>query len=58
MGKLDQLAGHDLFQAVDSGDAVAHRDHRAGLRDIDGAFVVFDLLRGVLALFHLLEFEP
>ena len=29
--ELDQLAGHDLLQAVDAGDAVAHRDHRAGL---------------------------
>ena len=30
--ELDQLAGHDLFQAVDSGDAVAHRDDRARSR--------------------------
>jgi hypothetical protein len=27
--ELDQFAGHDLFEAVDAGDAVAHRDHRA-----------------------------
>ena len=24
--ELDQLAGHDLLQAMDAGDAVAHRD--------------------------------
>ena len=35
--ELDQLARHDLFQAVDAGDAVAHRDHRADLGDVDSA---------------------
>ena len=42
--ELDQFAGHDLFQAVDSGDTVAHRDHRANLGDVDRALVVLDLL--------------
>ena len=42
--ELDQLAGHDLFQAVNARDAVAHRDHRADFGDIDRAFVILDLL--------------
>ena len=42
--ELDQFAGHDLFQAMDAGDAVAHRDDRADLGDVDGALVVLDLL--------------
>jgi hypothetical protein len=42
--KLDQFAGHDLFQAMDSGDAVAHRDDRADLRNVDRPFVVLDFL--------------
>ncbi len=44
MRELDQLSGHHLFQAVDTGDAIAHRDHRSGFGDVDGAFVIFDLL--------------
>src|ERR1035437_6132200 len=42
--ELDQLARHDLFEAVDSGDAVADGDHRADLGDVDGALVVLDFL--------------
>ena len=42
--ELDQFARHDLFQAVDARDAVAHRDHRADLGDVDGALVILDLL--------------
>src|ERR1019366_9283575 len=42
--EFDQLAGHDLFQAMDSGDAGAHGDHRADLRYVDGPLVVFNLL--------------
>ena len=42
--ELDQLAGHDLFQAMDAGDAVADRNHRADLGDVNGALVVLDLL--------------
>ena len=56
--ELDQLAGHDLFQAVDAGDTVAHRDHRAGFGDVDRAFVIFDLLRAACVIFRLPEFEP
>ena len=37
MRKLDQLARHDFFQAVDARDAVAHRDDRADFGDIDRA---------------------
>jgi hypothetical protein len=43
-GKLDQLAGHHFFQAVNSGDAVAHRNHRADLGDVDRLFVMLNLL--------------
>ncbi len=42
--ELDQFARHHLFQAVDAGDAVADRDHLAGLGDADRALVVLDLL--------------
>jgi len=42
--KLDQFAGHHLLQAVNARDAIAHRDHRAGLADVDGPLVVFNLL--------------
>ena len=42
--KLDQLAGHHLFEAMDSGDAVAHGDHRADLGHVDRPFVMLDLL--------------
>ena len=41
--ELDQLAGHDVFQAVNAGDAVAHADDRAGLGNIDRRIVIFDL---------------
>ena len=33
--ELDQLAGHDGFEAVNAGDAVADRDDRSGLGDVD-----------------------
>ena len=33
-GKLEQLAGHAAFEAVDAGDAVAHGDHGAHLGDV------------------------
>ena len=42
--ELDQFARHHLFQAVNARDAVAHRDHEAGLGDIDGLLVILDLL--------------
>src|ERR1017187_7575043 len=42
--ELDQLARHDLLEAVDSGDAVTDGDDRADLGDVDGALVVFDFL--------------
>jgi hypothetical protein len=42
-GKLDQLAGHDLVQAVDTRDPIAHGEHVAGLGHVDVAAVVLDL---------------
>ena len=42
--ELDQFARHDLFEAVNAGDAIAHGDHRADLGHVDRAFVVFNLL--------------
>ena len=42
--ELEQFAGHDLFETVDAGDAVAHRHHRADFIDGDLGFVIFDLL--------------
>ena len=34
VGELDHLAGLDLVEAVDAGDAVADRQHLADLGDI------------------------
>ncbi len=42
--ELDELAGHDLVEAVDAGDAVAERDDGADLVDLDALLVVLDLL--------------
>ena len=43
-GKSQQLAGHDFLQTVQAGDAVAERNDPADLGDLDGAFVVLDLV--------------
>ena len=44
VAELDQFARHDLLQAVDAGDAVAHRDHRPDFGNVDRAFVILNLL--------------
>jgi hypothetical protein len=44
MGQLDELAVHDVFQAMDAGDTVAHGNHRPGFGNTDCLFEVFDLL--------------
>ena len=44
MRKGEHLAGHDFFQAVYAGDAVADADDRADFIDADGLLVVFNLL--------------
>src|SRR5262249_28739895 len=43
-GELDHLASFNLVEAVDAGDAVADREHRADLRDIGLGAEVLDLL--------------
>ena len=50
-GNDKQLAGHDLLQAVNTGDTVAQREHRADFVDRDLGFVVFDLLANELCNF-------
>ena len=40
--KLHHLARHHVLQAVNTGDAVAHRDHRSGFGNIDRLFVVLN----------------
>ena len=42
--KLEQLAGHAVFQTVDVGDAVTDRHDRADVGQLDLALVVRDLL--------------
>src|SRR6185369_13105211 len=42
--EFDQLAGHDVLQAVNAGDTIAHRDHRAGFRDVHRTVVVVNFL--------------
>jgi len=37
VGQLEQLAGHAVLKAIDPGDAVTHRQHRAHLGDIHGS---------------------
>ena len=44
VSELDQLARHDLLEAVDACDSIAHRDHRTDFGNVDGAFVIFNLL--------------
>ena len=40
--KLHHLAGHDAVQAVNTGDSVAHRDHRSGFGYVDRLFVMLN----------------
>ncbi len=42
-GKLDELSGHGGLETVDARDAVAERQHGAGLGDVDLAAVLLDL---------------
>ncbi len=44
VGKLDEFAGHDAFQAVDAGDAIAQRDDGAGFGNVDRVVVILNLL--------------
>ena len=44
VGELDELAGHDLVEAVDACDTVAERDDGADLVDLDRLVVVLNLL--------------
>src|SRR5262249_49380243 len=55
VGKRQHFAGHDLFQAVDAGDAVAHADDRADFLDRNGLLVIFYLLAQNLADFVCLD---
>jgi hypothetical protein len=64
VGKLDQLAGHHLVQAVNTRDTVAQRDHGADFIDTDLGIVVCDLLSQELCNFicvylrHASLFQP
>src|SRR5262249_32762660 len=40
--ELDQLAGHDVFEAVHTRDAVAYGNYRSGFGDVDGVLVIFN----------------
>ena len=44
VGELDHLAGLDLVEAVDAGDAVADRQHLADLGDFRLLAEILDLL--------------
>ena len=44
MRKFDQLAGHDLVQAMHAGNTIAQRYHRADLIYLDTLLVVLYLL--------------
>ena len=54
-GELEQLAGHDVVQAVDPGDTVTDRDDGADLGDLDGLLEVRNLLFDDLADFLCLD---
>ena len=47
--ELEQFARHDLVEAVDAGDTVADRHHRADFVDRDLGFVIVDLLADELS---------
>src|SRR5262249_11974136 len=49
--EFEQLAGHDLFQSVDPGDAVSDRNHRTHFAHVNAGSVFFDLLADDLADF-------
>src|SRR5262249_30736942 len=51
VSEVDHLAGHDLVEPVDAGDAVAERDDGADLVDLHLRFVVLDLLADELCDF-------
>jgi hypothetical protein len=44
VGKFDELAGHDLVEAVNARDTVSERDDGADLVDLDLLLVVLNLL--------------
>ena len=44
VGEFDELAGHDLVEAVDAGDTVAEGDDGADLVDLDALLEVLNLL--------------
>ncbi len=44
VGELNELAGHDLVEAVDAGDTVAEGDDGADFVDLDALLVVLNLL--------------
>ena len=44
VAEVDELAGHDLVEAVDSRDSVADGEHRADLGDVDRLLVTRQLL--------------
>ena len=43
MGKLEELAGHDLLETVDASDTITNGNHAASLADINARLVLFDL---------------
>ena len=43
LAKVEQFAGHGIFQAIDAGDAVAGFEHGAGFGDCDFLVEAFDL---------------
>ena len=43
-GEFEQLAGHGLVEAIDTGDTVTDRDDRTGFADFNFAPEIFDLL--------------
>ena len=49
--ELDQLAGHGAFKAINAGNPVTDRQHRAGFLQLDAFAVVLDSLADDLADF-------
>ncbi len=56
-GKLQELPGHRLFKAVDTGDAVAHIQDGPGLADLEALFVFLYLLLKYTAYFFSPDFH-
>ena len=58
VGELDELTGHDVSQAIDTGDTITDRQDGTGLGDIDLLLVPLDLFFDNLAYLFRPDLHP